>query len=168
MKRLPILFCLLIFPLLSYADDGSDNSDNRLFHIERSKNRNIVCYDANLNNDALDKSHPMDVYWINHEEKDGKKSGLTSIQRKMAFGYKVVSKGIDSACIAINACPDREIKINKSGEKYQCIVDINDEIAVLKKIFVKTKDNNSLKVEYVELTGVDLNSGKMINEKIYN
>ena len=127
-----------------------------------------MCYDVKVDGSQLDVSSPINVYWINREENYGKKNGLSAIQRKLAFGYKVVSKGIKSAIIALNACPDREMKIEQKDGSFQCTIDINKQKAILQKIYVKTKDSNSLKVEYVELIGVNLDSGVLLNEKIYN
>lgn len=167
MNKLIALTCFLIFPCILFAGDEINNSENRLFHVERSKNRNIVCYDVKIINNFLDKE-PVDVYWINMEEKAGEKSGLSNLQKKLAFGYKLITKGSESADIALNACPNRKMKICKNGNKFECIIDICNQAAILQKIFVKTKDKNHIKVEYVELTGVNLASGELINEKIYN
>ena len=43
----------------------------RLFHISRSINRNLVCYDVNLVGGKLDKEKPLSVYWVNREERMG-------------------------------------------------------------------------------------------------
>lgn len=160
-------FFVSSFQLMA-SPDANEHSDNRLFHVERSKNKNIVCYDVNLNGAALDITEPIKVYWINREDRIGERDGLSAIQKKLAFGYKVKSKDGSSAHIAINACPDRDIKIEKDIKSYKCFTQIDKQAAVLTKIFVKTKDSNSLKVEYVELSGISLISGKPINEKIYN
>ena len=167
--KLILLTFLLVLPFQLLADnDASDHSDYRLFHVERSKNKNIVCYDVNLTGSILDSSEPIKVYWINHEERMGARNGLSAIQKRLAFGYKLKSKNGSSAQITINACPDRTIRIEKDTDSYRCFTKIAKQEAVLNKIFVKTKDSNSLKVEYVELSGTSLITGKPINEKIYN
>lgn len=166
------LIVLLLFMSLSFVL-LADNNDTyvtpyRLFHVERSKNKNIVCYDVNVVNSRLDKSSPINVYWVNREERMGETNGLSAIQRRLAFGYKLRSNSEYTASIALNACSDREMKVEQHDGKYRCLMDINNNRAVLQKIYVKTKSSNSLKVEYVELTGVLLSSGQTVSEKIYN
>lgn len=167
--KLTTLAFLLILPFQLLADsDANEHSDYRLFHVERSKNKNIVCYDVNVNGTGLNTSEPINVYWINREERVGARDGLSAIQKRLAFGYKVKSKDDTSAQIAINACSDRIIRVEKDTDSYKCFTQINHQDAVLSKIYVKTKESNSLSVEYVELSGTSLASGKSISERIYN
>ncbi len=160
------LACLLLSYSLQ-ADDGNTYlTSNRLFHVERSKNKNIVCYDVEVNaTGAWDSSNPVKVYWVNREERPGEQNGLSYIQRKLAFGYKTVSHSTTSATIAINACSDRPIRIVKQQLSYVCVTSINNQELTLRKIYVKTKDSNSMKVEYVELYGVNSN-GEQVVERI--
>jgi hypothetical protein len=54
MKYLLTLFTILTFVSVSFAQQQAAN--NRLFIIERSKNANVVCYDANMTKDGkIDK-----------------------------------------------------------------------------------------------------------------
>ena len=164
-----ILILHITFPSVLTADsDANEHSDYRLFHVERSKNRNIVCYDVNLNGYGLNIDEPVKVYWINREERMGARDGLNAIQKRLAFGYKIKSKGSTSAQITINSCPDKTIQIKKVDGNYKCFTQINRQDAILDKIYVKTKDSNSLVVEYVELYGTSLASGKTISERIRN
>ncbi|MCC8133156.1 MAG: DUF4833 domain-containing protein [Tannerellaceae bacterium] len=141
-------------------------SENRLFHIERSKNRNLVCYDVHLADGVLDLKQPMDVYWVNQEERMGEVKGLSAIEKKFAYGYKVISKGEDSCNITLSAYPGRELTIRKEGNQYICTVIIDGQQAILDKLYVQAKGSNSLSVEYVELTGRSLQSGQLVTEKV--
>ena len=64
-----------------------------LFHVERSRNANIVQYDALLdsNGDLLAKE-PVDGYWIRHAEQ-GEVKTLTWVRKKFAYGNKVRISG---------------------------------------------------------------------------
>lgn len=168
--KLAILTLLLTTPSQLFADsDDNEHSDYRLFHVERSKNKNIVCYDVNLSDAGLNTIEPIKVYWINREERVGARDGLSAIQKRLAFGYRIKSKNGASAQIAINACPNRAIRVEKDTDSsYRCFTQINHQDAVLSKIYVKTKESNSLSVEYVELSGISITSGKLISERIYN
>ena len=78
MARLSLLYYLLWSTSIhAYAHnrDTDPNSTyptpNRLFHIARSLNRNLVCYDANQANGKLDTKEPVKVYWLNREKEPG-------------------------------------------------------------------------------------------------
>ena len=64
--RLLLTYCLLwgtfihTYPQNRNADPGSTYpTPDRLFHIARSLNRNLVCYDANQTNGKLDTKSPL-------------------------------------------------------------------------------------------------------------
>ena len=90
MARLSLLYSLLwSISIHAYAHsrDTDPNSTyptpDRLFHIARSLNRNLVCYDANQTNGKLDTKEPIKVYWLNREMEPGKTNGLSFIQKKI-------------------------------------------------------------------------------------
>ncbi len=143
-------------------------TSNRLFHIERSVNKNIVCYDFNLSDGgALSQKEPIVVYWINREEKPGQRDKLNYVQWEMAFGYKVVSTGYHTASIRLNAFKDRAVIVDKTSDnQYICKIEIDHQLSVLRQIYVKTKTSNSLQVEYVELLGMNLETGMNVKERI--
>lgn len=174
MKRRTHPFLLHLAVLLLFATAATatpkdyDSSNTRLFHVERSKNRNIVCYDANTTpTGGLDMDNPLKVYWINKEDRPGERNGLNALQRRLAFGYKVQHKNYSSTTIALNGCKDHPINIEKNASnKYVCVTSINQQPSLLYKVYVKTKDSNSLSVEYIELSGVSLVSGTAVSERI--
>ena len=60
-----------------------------LFIIERSKNANVVHYDARLNADGkLDPKEPVIAYWIMLAE-DGRREDLNWIEKKKAYGFDI-------------------------------------------------------------------------------
>lgn len=174
-RLLKDLFRLVLWGLVlcgqPWAVEAQENvypTPERLFHIERSKNRNLVCYDVNLKEGKLDLKNPLEVYWINREEEPGKRKGLNFIQEKFAYGYKVNSKGQDTCEITLKAYPGRVLTLKRQNGAYVCILQINNQPAILKKLYVKAKDNDSLTVEYVELFGETTNGSQAVNEKVYN
>lgn len=89
MARLSLLYSLLwniSIHAYAHSRDTDPNSTyptpDRLFHIARSLNRNLVCYDANQTNGKLDTKEPIKVYWLNREMEPGKTNGLSFIQKK--------------------------------------------------------------------------------------
>lgn len=164
-----VFISIMTMPLwASNSDDDTYPTKERLFHISRSLNRNLVCYDVNLEGGVLNSKEPLTIYWLNREENPGKTNGLNYIQRKMAYGYKLVSKGEDYSIISLTAYSGRTMKVCKHKEKYVCLVDINGESAILSFIYVKAKTSNSLLVEYVELNGVDIQTGELLKERVVN
>ena len=126
----PFLTILIaLFALNVWATDPREDfypTAERLFHISRSVNRNLVCYDAHLtDNGQLVTDEPINVYWVNREERPGEKNGLNYFQRKMAYGYKVVDKGDDYSVVTLSAYPDRQLTIKKHDGRYICQVKIN-------------------------------------------
>lgn len=162
-----LLACL--FPVRMPAAEPEGNlylTPERLFHISRSVNRNLVCYDVNLVDGKLDEDEPLNVYWVNREERMGEKNGLNFFQRKMAYGYKVVAKGKGSSTVTLTAYPARKIEICRQGAGYACRTTINGKPAILQYMYVKVNDRNPLKVNYVELHGQTLSSKEEVTERI--
>lgn len=170
--RNKILLGLLLFfiPFTHiWAEDSDKNTyktAERLFYIERSVNKNLVCYDANIENGILNTKSPINVYWLNREDKPGKTNGLNYIQRKLAYGYKLVSSKDNTCVCTLTAYPKRELSIVKRNSKYICLIKINNQEAILQSLYVKADPQNSLKVEYVELRGLSIATNQMITEKI--
>ena len=165
---------LLSFCLFSgYAQQPESGdlylTETRLFHIERSKNRNIVCYDLNPSlSGKPDEKEPVNVYWVNRETNPGQQSELSSIQKKLAFGYTVVNKSDGAITIEINALKKRRVSIVQDEKaNYFCRMEINSQSAVLRKIYVKTLESNSMQVKYVDVSGNSLATGLPVTERIY-
>ena len=164
-----LLFFLPFLPLLAAHAQTNDNTyetPERLFYIGKSANRNIVCYDVNAKNGQLDTENPIKVYWVNREEHPGRTNGLSYFQRKMAYGYDVVSKGNNTCRCTLTAYPHRQLTIMKHRSKYTCLININHQAAILKSLYVKSKPHNPLSVEYVVLEGIDLKTHKVVKETI--
>ena len=166
-----IIFFIMVFGVTSAfepVEDDTYTTDNRLFHIERSKNKNIVCYD--LNTDATgvpNEKKPLTIYWINRENHPGRRGELSFIQEKLAYGYTVTRKQDGIVFLELNATKNREIAVERREEKYVCRIEINRQPAILQKIYVKSKPNNSLQVEYVEIQGIDFTTGVSISERFF-
>lgn len=167
-KSFPLILLISLLNILPlFAQDNTYPTEERLFHIERSKNRNLVCYDINLKDGMLNMKNPLEVYWINREDEPGLRKGLNFVQEKFAYGYKVTSKGDNTCEITLKAYPGKTLTLQNLNGKYVCTLSIDNQKAVLKKLYVKAKDNDSLKVEYVELFGELPHTGTSVSEKVY-
>ena len=143
-------------------------SGQRLFHISRSVNRNWVCYDVNLKGGALDKANPIHVFWHNNTDRPGHENELSLIQRKLAYGYKIISVGNNEATVRLTAYKKRDIRVCRNNGRWIAQVDINGKPARLTEIQVKTKEGNPLNVLYINLVGVTLKGGANVVETILN
>ncbi len=163
------MFMFFMLGVSAYAIDPTDDTyptAERLFYIERSVNKNLVCYDVNLKDGELNSDDPLKVYWVNREERPGEKNGLNYIQRKMAYGYKVVSRSENSYVCSLAAYPDRKLTIAKKGTDYVCYITINNQRSILRTLYVDVSPKNPLNVHYVELRGVSAETGQPLTERI--
>jgi hypothetical protein len=169
-KTTVLACCLTLFFFAFKASDDTYPSKTRLFHIERSKNKNIVCYDFKIDADGKpDTKMPVDVYWINREEEPGKRGELSQIQRKLAYGYTIVGQDDKSVIIELNAVKNRKIIIEEDKQHhYSGKIMINQQQSILHKVYVKTQSINSMSVEYVEISGINTQTGLPVSERIKN
>ena len=159
------LFASFVSILAVTPEEDTYPTPERLFYIARSLNRNLVCYDANWKDGKLDLEEPIEVYWLNRTDRPGYTNGLNFIQRKLVYGYKVKQKGNDTCQVTLSAYP-RDITIRKAGDAYQAFVYINGSPARLESLFVQLKPNSSVSVDYVELQGYSVSTGKRVTERI--
>ena len=84
-------FVAIVLAALTMAHAGdagvAESSSTSLFFIERSKNANIVQYDANLAADgSCNSRNPVAAYWVMHAE-NGRREALTRLERELAYGF---------------------------------------------------------------------------------
>lgn len=169
MRTFPIILLLCTFIATAFASNPNDNTyptAERLFHIARSANKNLVCYDINLENGKLNTKSPLNVYWVNREERPGETNGLSFFQRKMAYGYKVVASGDDYSEVTLSAYPAKKLTIRQKDSQYICLTTIDNRPAILQSLYVKAKEGNPLSVEYVELQGTAIDTGEKVVERV--
>src|SRR5512143_1385587 len=76
-------------PEKAAAPTAAHKKTQSLFIIERSKNANVVHYDARLTADGkLDPEEPVVAYYIMLAE-DGRRKELNWIEKKMAYGFDI-------------------------------------------------------------------------------
>jgi len=140
-----------------------------LFYIERSKNKNRIYYDANFNvNGSINSEKPMDVYWLNLEEKYGKRGELSYIQEKLAYGYSSAKMNERLFEIKLKAFDKRPLflLIDKYGQA-KIHINILGKTVRLHHLYVKATDKGiATTVEYIELFGSDILTKAELYEKI--
>jgi len=139
-----------------------------LFIIERSKNANVVHYDARLTADGkLDPKDPVIAYWVLSAE-DGRREELSWIEKKKAYGFDIKpDPSVKGYKMTLVADPQRPITVKKVGDAVRAVGIIDGRPAVLEKMFIKASDGlTGPKVEYLELYGKDLQTGGKRYQKI--
>lgn len=138
-----------------------------LFRIERSKNANIVQYDAQLTAEGkLKPEKPVIVYWIMHENR-GEKEDLNWIEKKMAYGFSVeyVPKG-NFWLMDLVADIQRKIKVYEANGRYRAETLIDGHRAFIDTIYIKSiEDTIRPKVRYIEFFGKAVETGRSVYEK---
>jgi len=139
-----------------------------LFIIERSKNANVVHYDARLTADGeLDPNEPVIAYWVKLA-KDGRREELSWIEKKKAYGFEIKpDPSVKGYKMTLVADPQRPIIVKKEVDAFRAEGVIDGHPAVLEKMYIEASDGlTGPKVEYIELYGKDLETGGKRYEKI--
>lgn len=160
---------LVLGGLLIALGAGAATPEGRLFHIERSTNANIVAYDVHLNpRGTIDTGDPIDAYWIRLAE-DGRRKDLSSIEKRLAYGYKAKPHGEDGLKLILTALPEREMTVTRGRAGYEARLPLKGVQSRLVKVFVKTDERGMWpKVLYIDLFGERLDNGEPIRERQMN
>ncbi len=141
----------------------------RMFVIERSKNANIVCYDANVSADGtINKENPVDAYWLLYAKKNGEREELSAFDKK-AYGFKVKyneeNKNFD---FVLKAVKDKPMTVNVYDNIPKTVIKINDADCFLEKVYIDSEDGafGIPKVSYYELYGSEISTGNQQKQKI--
>ena len=164
-KRLIILLFLLLAPCSLLLLKAITIPKEHVFVFQRSTNSNYICYDINLQQDGkLSKKEPLKAYWVLGE--GTRTEALTFLDRKMAFGVKIISTKENEAVVHLTAYKNLSIRLCKQNDKWVGIVKLHGHEIVLQKMYAKMKQSISVKCEYVDITGTDIETGEKRCERI--
>jgi len=159
---------ILVLVAVSVLAGGAFASNSKsLFKIERNKNANIVKYDVNFSEDGkIDEENPIDSYWVMHADK-GQREEVAPFEKR-AYGYSVKYNKDGWYDLRLRAVSGRPLKIVDIDGEPKAEILINGENAYLSKVYVFAKDGllGVPKVSYYTLTGIAVDSGEEISEKI--
>jgi hypothetical protein len=139
-----------------------------LFIIERSKNANVVHYDARLTADGeIDPNEPVIAYWVMLAT-DGHREKLNWIEKKKAYGFTIKpDPSVNGYKMTLVAVPQGQITVRKEGDTIRAELVIDGHPAVLEKIYINASDGLlGPKVHYIELHGKDIKTGEKRFQKI--
>ena len=162
-----LIALLLLFapcPSLLLQAEAIEIPREHVFVFERSTNTNYVCYDINLEGGKLNQKEPLKAYWVlGHETRI---EGLTFLDRKMAFGVKVIKAKEDEAIVYLTAYKDLNIRICKRDGKWVGVVKVGGREIIIQKMFAQMKPPMNVKCEYVDIRGTDIKTGEKRSERI--
>lgn len=163
-KTMLLLLALTVFPVYGFCQQTA----NRLFIIERSKNANIVCYDVNLDSDGkINEKTPVVAYWLLYAKK-GEQENLSVFDKK-AYGFKAKyneqNKNYD---FTLKAVDDKPMFIDIYDTSAKVVININGKKCFLEKVYIESKDGafGIPKVFFYVLYGQDIETGNKQEEKI--
>jgi hypothetical protein len=127
-----------------------------LFVIARSKNANVVHYDARVHESGrLDGEAPVVAYWIMRAE-DGRREGLSFFERKLAYGFTTsFTPGGDALRLRLTAFSRRELLVRRDESgRFHAEMTIAGRRARLERIFVASDEGGlTPSVRYLDLFG---------------
>ncbi|MCL2144848.1 MAG: DUF4833 domain-containing protein [Endomicrobia bacterium] len=162
-----IKLCALISIVLCLFVSLPFASERSLFKIERSKNANIVQYDANIDgNGQIDKNNPIDSYWLLYAS-DGRRTEVSAFQRS-AYGFSIAYNESGWFDMRMKAVEDRNIKVLLVDGEPKAEMIIKGKNAYLSKIYINSRDGFAgiPTVLYYILTGNEVETGEEIEEKV--
>ncbi len=154
--------------LCATTGQAADPCPAHLFVIERSKNANIVVYDANQGPAGeLKPSEPVVAYWILNAKK-GQREELNALERRHAYGFDVTTGDTPGTyAMAFKASQQRRLRVGMLDGCPVAMTPVGGHDGVLRRIFIQSKtDSLQQKVEYVELFGEDVATGGHLYEKL--
>lgn len=144
------------------------NEKEHVLVFERSTNTNYICYDINLQKDGqLNTAEPLTSYWMLDEGTWWSTEGLTYLDKKMAFGVKVVSSKENEAVIHLTAYKALKMRICKYKGKWAALIKVNGREMVVEKFFAQMMNPPfSIRCRHVDIYGTDLKTGEKCRERI--
>lgn len=167
LRLAPLLGAWVMVALTSLAQ-GRARSEEELFRIERSTNRNIVEFDLRLLADRrVDRERPVQAYWRLLAE-DGRCEELTWLERQFAYGFTVESER-DGFALKLIALRRRVVRIQQTGARWHATLAIGGKLAILRRVWVESESTVlGPRVRWVDLYGTDQRTGERVVERIAN
>ncbi len=145
MKGLKINFGLLIFAACYLAAPAlwASGQESRLFHIERSRDANIVVYTLNLDPQGyLDTKNPVQASWL-MLAKQGQTEPLTLVQRRYGYGLRYISREKEQCSFELVSLPDKPLTLKRNQQgHFKVFVESEEGEVVVEKIAIQFEDDS--------------------------
>jgi hypothetical protein len=165
MQRRELIAGFATAAFVGFSSASHATRRDELFRIGRSKNENVVIYEARRGPAGLHVPSPVSAYWLMLAE-DGRREQLTWAERKLAYGYDVADVRPDGCLLTLSACSTRSLRIERANAGFRAICSIAGQRAVLERIFVQASEGALLpSVQHVDLFGKSL-GGSPLSERL--
>jgi len=143
---------------------------NQLFYLQRTHNINtIICALNAMKNGRPDPENPVHVFWIRYTE-HSQPAELSFIQRVFAYGIKTKPLSGDKYELRFVSYKKFPMYLMKSSSdnNYHVYAHIGQKQAIVNRIFIKINGGSfwSPNVEYIQVDGIDPDSGRELTEKM--
>jgi hypothetical protein len=100
--------------------------------------------------------------------KGGQREKLNWIEKKKAYGFTIKrDPSVNGYKMTLVAAPEKQIIVKQEQDAVHAEAFINGRAAVLEKMYIKASDGlTGPKVQYIEVYGKDLKTGKETREKM--
>ena len=158
-----VVLAVLALAPAALGQPSPDPCPPHLFVVGRSKNANIVVYDANLGHVGSD---PVTVCWLLDGDAN-RREELTRVQRDRAYGVDVTpTDSPGTYYLVFKADSKRRLTVRMANDCPVATTEISGHTGILRRLFVQAKEDSVLpKVEFVELFGEDPDTGEPLYEK---
>jgi hypothetical protein len=149
------------------ADPSGGACPAHIFVIARSKNANIVAYDAQRGPTGdLANSEPVVAYWLLDGDA-GKREELNRVERERGYGVDVTPGDAPGTyVVAFKADRKRRLALRIRDGCPIAVTPIGGQDGILRRLFVRSKEGTFPPgVEYIEFFGEDVTSGAPLYEK---
>jgi Domain of unknown function (DUF4833) len=149
----------------AWTETAAAASSATLFVIARSKNKNIVRYQARTRGAELEQHQPIDAYWLMLAE-DGRREELGWAERKLAYGFSVSDLTAERCSLSLVAFKERAVTVERRDKTFRAFTTIAGRLGALERIFVQTSEGTLLpSVLYVDVVGTGLD-GRVLRERM--
>jgi len=171
-KILSIVGLLQLWTIAAIAQDSiypvPPKSAGHLFYLQHTRNKNTVVYEVNFKGGKPDPQKPVHVFWIRYSEK-GQVQELSEVQRSLAYGIQSEPK--PDGTYILNLVSYKKFKIHlrpSSNGGFSAFTTINQQPAILTRIFINIVGGTQMspKIEDVQISGLDVQNGKPVSEKV--
>jgi hypothetical protein len=158
---------LLGLALAAATSAAAETRAEPLFRIERSKNANVVQYDARVLDDgSLDRDEPVDAYWLRLAS-SGERRELRWLARKAAYGFDVHWRSGGTIELEMVAPIGRRLHVVKTGDGWQVRTRIDGRECTIDRIFVTSVKRRFRlpSVASIDFAGTDVETGEKRTER---
>lgn len=147
--------------VLAWGGLAIAQSNQPLFHIERTKNANKLYYEANIKADGkIDAGDPVRAYWIMWaKDPSGKTTeGMNWIERAKVYGFWIKPDSAGQAFrMTLKPFPERLIKIYMQSDSARAEMVIDGRPSYFQRMFIYSKGDS--KPDSIRLFGRDRETG---------